>query len=569
MSDKIIDCLQKVMNEYIAAKRENFGSHALGNYVRKEIPKNFKGLSFFDESNYTITGSVGQGNWAFVPWIAIMNNKVTSSTQRGYYIVYLFSEDMKSVYLTIAQGVTESSKEEMIKTKEDIHRLIHPTSRIQKDDQIYLGTSSMAKKYAFSTAAYIRYGKENMPDEEQLEADLKEMIHLYEKYINIKNNKHIEYALQPQTKMVIEDKKMYMPDSDLVTHIHHYIISKGFYYTRAEVVNFYLSLRTKPFVILSGISGTGKTKMLQWFAESLGATEGNGQFALIPVRPDWNDGSDLLGYTDIKGDFIEGPLTKVIRKALDHPDFPYFVLLDEMNLARVEYYFSDILSVMESRRWEGGKIISSQLFPRNEYIRLTLPNNLYIIGTVNMDETTHPFSKKVLDRANTIEFNRVQLDYFDFLEAGDPVESLTITQDRLQSKYLYLKEVFQEHREMVEKATEVLVEINKALQLTNAQVGYRVRDEICFYLAYNEEGHLMEFEEALDHCILQKILPRIAGSDSRVDRMLRSLYTIFTNRQYDEQSPDIENAKYPRSAEKVVEMLRRLEEDGFTSFWVS
>lgn len=114
---------------------------------------------------------------------------------------------MKSVYLTIAQGVTESSKEEMIKTKEDIHRLIHPTSRIQKDDQIYLGTSSMAKKYAFSTAAYIRYGKENMPDEEQLEADLKEIIHLYEKYINIKNNKHIEYALQPQTKMVIEDKK--------------------------------------------------------------------------------------------------------------------------------------------------------------------------------------------------------------------------------------------------------------------------------------------------------------------------------------------------------------------------
>jgi len=377
------------------------------------------------------------------------------------------------------------------------------------------------------------------------------------------------YSPSQEAPDIKESPKMYIPDNDLIIHIHHYITSKGFFYTKTEVANLYLSLRTKPFVILSGIPEQEKQKW-QWFAESLGATEQNGQFTLIPIRPDWNDGSGLLGYTDIKGEFIEGPLTKVIKRAEEYPTLPYFVLLDEMNLARVEYYFSDILSVVESRRWEAGENISSNLFPKDEGLNLTLPINLYIIGTVNMDETTHPFSKKVLDRANTIEINRVELDHFSFLDALETVEPIPITQDRLQSKYLYLKDVFQVHRQMVEDATQVLVKINKALQLTNAQVGYRVRDEICFYLAYNEEDHLMEFNEALDHCILQKILPRIAGSDSRFDRMLKSLFTIFTNKQYDEPSEeDIENAKYRMSAEKVVEMLRRLEEDGFTSFWIS
>ncbi len=150
--------------------------------------------------------------------------------------------------------------------------------------------------------------------------------------------------------------KVEMTDSKLVSYINSYISSKGFYYEKEEVENLYLSLKTKPFVILSGISGTGKTKIVQWFAESVGATEENGQFTLIPVRPDWSDGSDLLGYVDIKGEFQEGPLTRVIREASNHRDKPYFVLLDEMNLARVEYYFSDILSVMESKRWENGEL---------------------------------------------------------------------------------------------------------------------------------------------------------------------------------------------------------------------
>ena len=376
-----------------------------------------------------------------------------------------------------------------------------------------------------------------------------------------------------RTEILREKQVTFRTKNDLTTHIYTYIRSKGFYYQKEEVINLYLSLKTKPFVILSGISGTGKTKMVQWFAESVGATEENGQFALIPIRPDWNDGSDLLGYRDIKGEFQKGPLTKVIERALVNPELPYFVLLDEMNLARVEYYFSDILSVMESRKWEDGKIVSSNLLTKEHAdIDLKLPNNVYIIGTVNMDETTNPFSKKVLDRANTIEFNRVELDYLEFLKDLDEVDPIMVGQESFASHYLHLKDVYVNHPSLVERVTRELMEINKALQLINAHVGYRVRDEICFYLTYNQEGEFMTFEEAMDHCLLQKVLPRIAGSDQRVEDLLKQLYLHFANKPYDDTPEQVEIdrnvASYPQSAAKVAEMLRGLR-DGFTSFWIS
>nr|WP_082341321.1 AAA family ATPase [Sporosarcina globispora] len=381
------------------------------------------------------------------------------------------------------------------------------------------------------------------------------------------------YTINSTPSLIRENESTTFSLNEIVEHINQYIASKGFYYPKEEVINLFLSLKTKPFVILSGISGTGKTKMVQWFAESLGATEKNGQFTLIPVRPDWSDGSDLLGYVDIKGDFKEGSLSKAIRVANEQPNLPYFVLLDEMNLARVEYYFSDILSVMESRRWEDGKVVSSTLLSEEvAKEEVTLPNNLYVIGTVNMDETTHPFSKKVLDRANTIEFNRVELDNLSFLQDLKEVDSLVIGQSQLASKYLHLKDLYKVDTEIIDKATSELVRINKSLQLINAHIGYRVRDEICFYLAYNKEGELMTFEEAFDHCILQKILPRLTGSDLRIDQLLRELYLMFTNTEYQEDEDtqfDDQSAIYPKSARKVIEMLRRLQADGFTSFWIS
>jgi hypothetical protein len=384
------------------------------------------------------------------------------------------------------------------------------------------------------------------------------------------------YQSKPNANTVIEDSLKLLPIKEIITHIDKYIASKGFYYEIQEIQNLYLSLRSKPFVILSGISGTGKTMIIKWLAESVGATEENGQFSLIPVRPDWNDGSDLLGYVDIAGKFKEGPLTTTIKRALDHPDRPYFVLLDEMNLARVEYYFSDVLSVIESREIKNGRIVTSPLLKegtRENGSPIHFPENVNIIGTVNMDETTHPFSKKVLDRANTIEFNEVKLDYLEFLGNIPSVEPIKLHNNSFRSSYIHLKDVYLLYSDLVEDTTKELVNINNILKTIGAHVGYRVRDEICFYLAFNKLGDVMTFEQALDRCILQKILPRIAGSDTRVDRTLRGLFEYFTGKEIvhdlEFYEADIQIAKYSKCAVKTFEMLRRLRDDGFTSFWIS
>ncbi|MGE7770426.1 McrB family protein [Viridibacillus arvi] len=360
-----------------------------------------------------------------------------------------------------------------------------------------------------------------------------------------------------------------------ISHIHKYINSKGFFYTKENIKNLYLSLRSKPFVIISGISGTGKTKIAQLFAESIGATKDNGQFKLIPVRPDWSDSSDLIGYTDLKGDFIKGPLTQMVERAIKNPNAPHFILLDEMNLARVEYYFSDVLSVMESRSRETGDVTSSPLIS-NEDFTLHLPGNLYIIGTVNMDETTHPFSKKVLDRANTIEFNEINLLNFPEITTQEKVEPIRISNELLQSKYIHLIDLLHikdasvsDYEPPVKEVVEKLVSINTQLEKIHAQVGYRVRDEICFYMAYNDESQLLPKNEAFDFCIMQKILPRISGSGDRIENVLKVLYQQFTNEVYVRETEVQDTAPYRLSAKKTSEMLRRLEQDGFTSFWIS
>ena len=145
------------------------------------------------------------------------------------------------------------------------------------------------------------------------------------------------------------------------------------YGTRAKLFTyifkyFYLCLKTKPFVILSGISGTGKSKMVKLFAEALGANSKNNRFKMIPVKPEWSDSTDLLGYRNIEGNFILGIITSIAYSAIKNPKFPYFICLDEMNLARVEYYFSDILSLMETRRRDSNfKIVTEKFFSKEQF----------------------------------------------------------------------------------------------------------------------------------------------------------------------------------------------------------
>jgi hypothetical protein len=252
-----------------------------------------------------------------------------------------------------------------------------------------------------------------------------------------------------------------------------------------------------------------------------------------------------------------------------------------MNLARVEYYFSDVLSIIESRNKVNKTIVSDRLLNRelldsasfSDYGDIYIPDNLYFIGTVNMDETTFPFSKKVLDRANVVELSDVDLDYA--FEDVEEVLPKTLNNDFLRSDFLTLKDCAG-YDDIVYKTISTLKEINNVLGYY--RFGYRVRDEICFYIIYNSIYGLMDFDDAMDYEILQKILPRINGSSISIKKILIELFKICSGNlenRFDYDSDvsekmfeEIANAKYRKSCEKIAFMTRRYEEDGFTSYWL-
>lgn len=368
---------------------------------------------------------------------------------------------------------------------------------------------------------------------------------------------------------------------DTLTQVKKYISLKGFSYKDDLVDNLYLSLKSKPFVILAGTSGTGKTKLVKLFAEAIGADADNGRYKLVSVRPDWSDSSDLFGHVNLQGKFVPRAIIDFIEQALKEKDKPFFLCLDEMNLARVEYYLSDFLSIIETRTWKDNEIKTDNIVLDHAaealYPEIYIPENLYLIGTVNMDETTFPFSKKVLDRANTIEFSYVDL-VPDFEEVQD-AEACEVTNDFLKSEYIVLKkDVDVEDQNFVIKICSQLQSINEILQEANSHVGYRVRDEIVFYMLNNKKSGLLAENEAMDNEIMQKILPRIQGSGISVKELLIALFKNFAGdysgisqdsvwRQMDKYIKDKE-CVYKKSAEKICYMMRRFEEDGFTSYWL-
>lgn len=391
-----------------------------------------------------------------------------------------------------------------------------------------------------------------------------------------------------------------------VRDIHNYITNQGFHFTRAQIAGFYCALRTKPFVILAGISGTGKTWLPRLFAEAIGA-----EIRVEAVRPDWTDSADLIGYRDLNERFRPGRLLVFAAQAAKDPSRPHFFVLDEMNLARVEHYFADVLSKIESRRREAKRIVTDPLLAPEEisgpadnhetesepekYERVGLPDNLFIIGTVNMDETTHAFSRKVLDRAFTLEFSEVDLAHRKprskpgaiAAPEGFPVSTL-------QPIGLTLAELDdQGFGDACDHVIEMLIGLNKSLEKAQLQVGYRVRDEACLYACHaGEIPDLLPPDKAMDDILCAKILPRIQGGAFVLKEILLDLaelclsgghsmaetfrHLVLDVRQGDKPlrelitngRPPLEAIRYPAALTKVLIMLDRLDRDGYTSYWL-
>ena len=586
------DALEKFINDYSAAKEENFAQNPFGIFVRNDIPQAIYSIGIVDPAQYMIIASVGQGNWATVPWICIFDKNITTSATRGIYIVYLLSKDTNTLYLTFNQGCTEisstHSKKETIKIMRE--RALEIMNAIdargfRTDEEINLGSglTQLAEFYQKGTIFYKAYQKGAVPPEKELQADLFNMIQIYRDFAEYQKNpnkKPREFEKPGDAKVATV--------KETIQNIKKYIAAKGFSYEDGLIENFYLSLKSKPFVILAGTSGTGKTRLVKLFAEAIGANNANGRYQMVSVRPDWSDSTDLFGHVDLNGRFIPGTIIDFVKRAELDTNHPYVLCLDEMNLARVEYYLSDFLSVMETRDVnEQGNIVSAPLVSSNyygsdknaagKYGTVKLPENLFIVGTVNMDETTFPFSKKVLDRANTIEFSYVDLMPQEVV--ADSIPAMDLPNSFLKTKYLFLQQCADEV-ETVQGYCAELKSINEILQKANVHVGYRIRDEIVFYMLNNKETGLLAEDVAFDNELMQKILPRIQGSSASVKNMLCELFKFCAGdyEGYQTEADDISSkmlkvaknpeCKYKNSAKKIAFMVRRFEEDGFTSYWL-
>ena len=562
MSNDLQKLLKKFMEEYEselnAARKDKDFKRPLGNIVRKDIACLIGAQ--LPENIYKVKGSVGAGSWADVPWIGVFDKRVTMSAQRGVYIVYLLNKTTKELFLTLNQGVTDVVTTSNSKAADNLqNRAQSIRSKIGSFpglESSLIGSGS--KAYDAGCIYYIKYTLDSLPEDEKLYSDLNKFIEAYKAYYDK------VFLTSEENDVQVEEGEGELQVGQQIEKIFEYINSKGFVYDEKLLKNFYLSLKSKPFVLLAGTSGTGKTRLVRLFAEAIGAY-GSGRYKQIAVKPDWSDSMDLFGHVNLDNKFVPGAIVEFIKKASDDPDkLPYILCLDEMNLARVEYYFSDFLSIIETRE--------------KLYSNLMIPENLYIIGTVNMDETTFPFSKKVLDRANTIEFSYVDFNLPESISPNE-AEAIEVKNDFLRSKYLKLRTDCIDKWEAVKKFNDDITKINSVLEKSDSHFGYRMRDEIIFYMLYNDEFGLLDEKEAFDNQIMQKILPRIQGSSESTAYILRELFKICAgsfinnNGQTDglKMKSYLDNkgiADYPKSAEKICKMLRRYEDDDFTSFWV-
>lgn len=343
------------------------------------------------------------------------------------------------------------------------------------------------------------------------------------------------------------------------------IRSTNLIYSDDLIIRYAYSLMTKPFAILSGLAGSGKTQLAIALAHSL-SEDIEEQVCLVPVGADWTNREPLLGYPNaLKSNEYATPENGVldfIIRADKNPQKPYFLILDEMNLSYVERYFADFLSVMESGKeiplWENG----NDEVPAS----IKLPKNLYITGTINVDETTYMFSPKVLDRANVIEFKVTEDDMVEFLKQNPEVNICNAN-----GQAASIAQAFVEHGNNVTPSTiadEKIKEFFKQLKTVNAEFGYRSATEMRKFINLVLQDNALDENTVIDAAIVQKMLPKLHGSRKKLDKVLSELWKLC----FDKNAPELiedattENAIYPLSADKILRMYKCAHDNGFTSF---
>ena len=361
-------------------------------------------------------------------------------------------------------------------------------------------------------------------------------------------------------------------------------LDSGLVFSKNLVLRLIASLTSKPFVILSGLSGSGKTKIAQSFAEWI--CENDSQYKIVPVGADWTNREPLLGYPNGLNpiEYIT-PDSGVLHLLLEaskeqNQRKPYFIILDEMNLSHVERYFADFLSIMESK--DTVKLYSGSDRSSTDGLDITQqigwPKNVFIIGTVNIDETTYMFSPKVLDRANVIEFRITEKEIAAFLNnPGIPdLSKLSKQGANMAENFLAIAAISDTDKN--EELTNKLNLFFSELKKVGAEFGYRTASEIMQLVAKLKALEpTIENNVCLDIVIMQKLLPKLHGSRSKLVKVLIALAALcIEDKQKEEFIKNFENhlkndfdgieVKFDISFEKLIRMYKNVLANGFTSY---
>ena len=553
--------------------------------------------------------------------------------QLRFYLFSIFTKDDE-----MARGLTNFNPKEYvisIETNLDTEgsrrdlRSIYDYANEKLNGRKFLKCTRANYKADINEASFIYIGTPDAPEKDT-----------FEQFINIFDSRPYINSLQDTNKQSYNRSL----SLDEIYNYHFYIEA----------------IKSKPFLLLAGISGTGKSRIVREFAfkscpnylqDKDGTTPGN--YCMIEVKPNWHDSTELLGYYSRLGSKPGYQFTKFVKflvKAKMYPNVPFFVCLDEMNLAPVEQYFAEILSILETRKVvigeDGNKTIKTEAIIDTEHFKalgkiggfapnftdrdiymklydidtesdideavgeridlktegLTLPDNVVIIGTVNMDDTTHQFSRKVIDRAMTIEMNGGNLrnmfggsKNLEYL----PDEKQKEWQNVFTRRYVTADEVLEAHpneaEELKDKLPSCLEQINMALKGTPFEVSYRVLNELTIMVGVMlDEGKELDdaIAQSVNNILLMKILPRIEG-DAEMFALSREYKTkvgiTYDNRLewLKELAPDIKETltdtesgdddteeradavkeHQPTAKDKIQEMIDRLNNQEFTRFW--
>ena len=560
-------------------------------FERKSLESSYRGLS--------VKASIGMtGNIAKIPWISYCADG--QETQKGIYPVLLFygtpeflerNKNHTTIKkIVLAYGVSATKTPDILWGAEVEDKKTIGESFV---DWRYETSDNGIKKYN-SSYVYKTYDWTDDVDYDNIQNDIDALITVY---LGILENVSIN------TSPIIPLKK-----TSFNASIYSIVkVSQSMLPYRSYIT----AIKSKPFLLLAGISGTGKSRIVRELARACweeGSAEYEAQkpknFEMVQVKPNWHDSSELIGYVSRVSSspvFVAGDFLKFVAKAWENPNVPYFLCLDEMNLAPVEQYFAEYLSVIESRKAdENGNISTDPILKSDEqwYVNLTaqlthkedirtqfntegicIPQNLIVVGTVNMDETTFSFSRKVLDRAMTIEMNEVNLKG-GLDHRHEMIGKLGKTE--LIGETVEGIDVYSNFQNVCDIAIDYLQGINDKLEGTPFKVAYRTRNEVLLYvvnnLPYNKDskGNALSQDyviaRALDEITNMKILSRIEGDETKVsasfldgleNTIKTGLVTVCSNLFEEGEG---KKAYVSVSLAKLTEMKKRLT-SGYTSFW--